>query len=69
MSNIIRVRMSITLPVNQPVNEQTDLPVIRTAIERAIIPAIPEHIRVDTVKVTRINMAKPQQEGEGEAQA
>lgn len=66
--NIIRVRMSINLPENQPVSND-DLANIKQAIERAVVPAIPENIRVDTVKVTRINKAKEQQEQEAEVVA
>lgn len=57
MSNIIRIRMSINLPENQPI--PADLNALKPVIERAVAGALPD-MRVDTVKVTRINEAKAQ---------
>lgn len=51
----IRVRLTIKLNGNQVV----DLDALRPSIEAAIASSLPAHIAVDTVKVTRINEAKP----------
>jgi len=61
---IIRIRVSINIPDNQPL--PADLKSLNPNIERAIAGALPEDMRVDTVKVTRINEAKPAEPVEAE---
>lgn len=51
----IRVRLTIKLNGNQIV----DLHSLRLTIETAIATSLPPALAVDTVKVTRINEAKP----------
>jgi hypothetical protein len=63
---IIRIRMSVKVSDNAPSNEES-LKEMKPAIERAVASAIPADFAVNTVKVTRINFAKPQGEGNGES--
>ena len=53
----IRVRLSIKLNGD---HSPDLLPIIKSCIEQSIAPNLPDGIAVDTIKVTRINEAKPQ---------
>lgn len=60
----IRIRVSVHLNGNRVI----DLNALKPAIERAIAGAFPADIAVDTVRVTRINEARPQEMGAGDGE-
>lgn len=63
---IIRVRMSIKVSDQSPSNPEALQP-LKPIIEQAIVSSLPDSFKVNTVKVTRINFAKPSEVGETEA--
>ncbi len=60
-TRIIRIRMSIHVDDLAPSTEGS-LKQLKLPIERAVASALPDEYAVDTVKVTRINFAKPQEQ-------
>jgi hypothetical protein len=58
--NHIRVRLTIKLNGDHTITPE-NLQAMRSNIERGVAANLGEGIAVDTVKVTRINEAKPQE--------
>lgn len=57
--------MSIHVTESSPSNPEALQP-LKTLIEKATVGALPDTFKVDSVKVTRINFAKPSEPGESE---